>query len=151
MKKLTKIQQVEQYDLKNPNATARQAGADLDMSPNQVYQIRWNLRNRKAKKVKEPVRPLNPKQLESVTNLLDSWEKGIAPEGYKFEEPPVKTGFGAPPVKTEGTKIPYDITDTLAGAVLKRKLELLETKIAEQAIIIKYLEQRVYEEKADGS
>lgn len=53
MKKLTNIEKVRQYDLKNGSATARQAGADLDLTPQQVYQIRYAL-IKKTKKIEVP-------------------------------------------------------------------------------------------------
>lgn len=129
MKKLTNIQKVEQYDLKNPNATARQAGADLDMSPNQVYQIRWNLRNRKAKIDKKITLVSEGK---NISNTIDEWEG-------------TKSGFPSAPVKNEGASI-HTVSEQIA-----RKIHDLQMKVEEQRIIIKYLEQRLYEEKADGS
>lgn len=53
MKKLTNIEKVRQYDLKNGSATARQAASDLDLTPQQVYQIRYAL-SKKTKKIEVP-------------------------------------------------------------------------------------------------
>lgn len=53
MKKLTNIDKVRQYDLKNGSATARQAASDLDLTPQQVYQIRYVL-SKKTNKIEVP-------------------------------------------------------------------------------------------------
>lgn len=53
MKKLTNIEKVRQYDLKNGNTTARQAASDLDLTPQQVYQIRYQL-SKKSNKIEVP-------------------------------------------------------------------------------------------------
>lgn len=64
-KNISNVELVRQYDLKNGLTTARQAGADLDLTPQQVYQIRWNIRN----KFKKPT----PK-LETV-QVPKEWEE----------------------------------------------------------------------------
>ena len=130
MAKLTKKEIVRRYAEKNPTMTVRQMASDLDMAPSNVHAIMWALR----KEGKAPPSK-NPRSRQTtIATTINEWE-----------------GFAPAPVKNEGDKIPYDISDTLAGAVLVRKIELLEEKVRNQTIIIQYLEKRLDEEKAKGS
>ena len=141
MAKLTKTEIVRRYAEKNPTMTVRQMASDLDMAPAGVHQIMWTLRKRGEAPVSTRTnKKIALQQIPTITNTINEWE-GTDPT----------KGFASAPVKNEGDKISYDISDTLAGAVLVRKIELLEEKVRNQTIIIQYLEKRLDEEKAKGS
>lgn len=122
MKKLTNIEKVRQYDLNNGYATARQAGADLDLTPQQVYQIRYAL-SKKTKKIEVP----------------KEWEE----DAEQMAEA-VKT---APLEKAPELRITMRESTALAdqNVELSLKNTQLNVELARAKIIIKYLEDRVEE------
>lgn len=122
MKKLTNIEKVRQYDLNNGYATARQAGADLDLTPQQVYQIRYAL-SKKTKKIEVP----------------KEWEEDAEQMAKAVKTAPLEK---APELR---------VTMREATALADQNVELslkntqLNVELARAKIIIKYLEDRVEE------
>ena len=120
MKKLTNIEKVRQYDLKNGNTTARQAASDLDLTPQQVYQIRYTL-SKKAKKIEVP----------------KEWEEDAQQMAEAVKTAPVEK---APELR---------VTMREATALADQNVELslkntqLNVELARAKIIINYLEKRV--------
>lgn len=118
--KLTNVEKVRQYDLKNGNTTARQAASDLDLTPQQVYQIRYQL-SKKAKKIEVP----------------KEWEEDAQQMAEAIKTAPVEK---APELR---------VTMREATALADQNVELslkntqLNVELARAKIIINYLEKRV--------
>ena len=126
MKKLTNVEKVRQYDLKNGNTTARQAASDLDLTPQQVYQIRYTL-SKKAKKIEVPKEWEEDAQAMKMEVQNGQWKQANAP-----------------------TKAPeLRVTLREANALADQNVELslkntqLNVELARAKIIINYLEKRV--------
>ena len=128
MKKLTNIEKVRQYDLRNGQTTARQAASDLDLTPQQVYQIRYQL-SRKANKIEVP----------------KEWEEDA--QAMKMEMR--NTQWARVDVNTPAeVRVSVREANALADQAVNANIKCirLESELAQAKIIIKYLEGRLHEE-----
>ena len=130
MKKLTNIEKVRQYDIKNGHTTVRQAGADLDLTPQQVYQIRYAL-NKKAEK--------SWKLLAVKAGSSDLIDKIMVPKEWEEDAQQMAEAIKTAPVEREATALADPNVD------LRLKNTQLNVELARANIIIKYLEDRVEE------
>ena len=119
MAKLTKTEIVRRYAEKNPTMTVRQMASDLDMTPAYIHQIMWTLR----KRGEVPPSKRSLQTNKTITNTINEWEgkEPLAP---------------APVVARVKVKL---------NDIHPSELHVLQTKVEEQRIIIKYLEKRIEE------
>ena len=150
-KNISNVELVRQYDLKNGLTTARQAGADLDLTPQQVYQIRWNIRNKFKKPTPKVEAVQVPKEWEEDAEQMaqsvkeDSSWKVTAPGGavdtierlVAEHNSPSRTDL--PCTQREATALAEQIVES------NIKNTQLNVELARARIIIKYLEERVEE------